>query len=65
LGGTETEKTLAFAFMNLKGEKGDKGDPGKDGAAGTPASAFYSYGTNDMEAGVSNLTSGNLFFVYE
>ena len=28
LGGTENERTMAFAFSNIKGEKGDKGEPG-------------------------------------
>ncbi len=34
LGGTETARTVALAFKNLKGAKGDKGDTGATGATG-------------------------------
>lgn len=37
LGGTESERTLNFAFSGLKGEKGDKGDTGSQGDAGVSA----------------------------
>ena len=62
LGGTDQEREFAFSFSGLKGVQGD---PGKDGNPGKDADAFYEYGTEDMEAGVSPLTTGNLFFVYE
>lgn len=37
LGGTESERTLNFAFSGLKGEKGEKGDTGEQGDAGVSA----------------------------
>lgn len=42
-----------------QGPKGDKGDPG------TPASVFFSYGTTDLTAGTSALTTGKMHLVYE
>ena len=65
MGGTEQERTFAFTFSGLKGKDGADGQDGKDGNDGKDASVFYDYSTEDMEAGVTNLTTGNLFFVYE
>lgn len=65
MGGTEQNRTFAFSFSGIKGSPGEPGKPGEPGADGKDADRFYSYGTEDMEAGVSELASGNLFFVYE
>ena len=62
--GITIEMIGAAAASELKSHKEDKSNPhgvtiGQIGAA--PA---YSYGTNDLEAGVSKLAKGKLHFVY-
>lgn len=60
--------------VDLKGEKGDpgangeqgpKGDPGEKGEPGISGSTMFTYGTEDLVAGVSALETGKLYFVYE
>lgn len=48
-----------------KGEPGEKGDPGEKGEPGISGSTMFTYGTEDLVAGVSALETGKLYFVYE
>ena len=47
VGGTDSQRSFAFAFTGLKGEKGDKGDTGPQGPQGESASIKMAYGSYD------------------
>lgn len=58
LGGTESDRTFAFLFHNIKGARGDPGPPGEDGLDGSPgqpgadgASAGFGAPTATIDAG--------------
>ena len=58
LGGTESDRTFAFLFHNIKGERGDpgpQGDPGSDGSPGRPgadgAAAGFGAPTATVDSG--------------
>lgn len=75
-----TKKTLIGNIKGPKGDQGIQGVQGPQGATGpqgstgpqgpkgdpgTPASVFFSYGTTDLTAGTSALTTGKMHLVYE
>lgn len=45
--------------------KGDMGPTGATGPQGTSGATMFTYGTEDLIAGQSDLESGKLYFVYE
>lgn len=47
------------------GKQGEQGPQGPQGEQGEPGEFPYTYGTEDLTAGASELATGALYFVYE